>query len=62
MFPNKITSFGVHTDDAFLFINAFSDPANDINLVVHHNRSRAATHIGFLPKDIFSVIRQACLA
>ncbi len=38
------------------------DPANDINLVVHHNRSRAATHIGFLPKDIFSVIRQACLA
>ena len=57
MFPDKITSFGVHADDAFLFICTFSDPANDIDLVIHDNRSRTATHIVLLPKDIFNVIR-----
>ena len=56
MFPDNVTSFGIHTDDTFLFMRLFSDPTNNIDLVVHDNRSGTTAHIGFLPKNIFNII------
>jgi hypothetical protein len=62
MFPNKITSFGIHADDAFLFICTFSNPAYDVDLVIHDNRSRATTYVVLLPEDVFNVIWQGRFA
>ena len=58
MFPDNVTGFSVHTNNTFLLVGTFTDLANDIDLVVHHNRSGPATDIVLLPKNVVEIIGQ----
>ena len=55
MLPDHIASSCIHANDAFLFVGVFTDSANGINLVVHHDGSRTATYILFHPQHVVDV-------